>query len=240
MSKTLQNLTLKSNFMFGAVMSDPENSKPLLEMILGFPINKIEVCQERSIVYHPKYHGVRLDVYAKDDNNTRYNVEMQATREIDLGKRSRYYHSQLDMELLTSGTEYAKLPEVFVIFICDFDPFGKNKYCYHLQNCCIEDRDIGIQDGQHTVYLSTKGKNSSEVAPELISFLNYIGSDLEHSQIPSSDPFVKQLQNAVQKVKESREMEDRYMLFELMLQDEHKKGMQEQASQQILDFLGDL
>lgn len=55
-------------------------------------------------MYHSEYKGVRLDVYAKDENHTHYNVEMQAIKEEALGKRSRYYHSQLDMELLDERT----------------------------------------------------------------------------------------------------------------------------------------
>lgn len=34
MKKTLQDLTIKDNFMFGAVMTDPENCKGLLELLL--------------------------------------------------------------------------------------------------------------------------------------------------------------------------------------------------------------
>ena len=29
----------------------------------------------------------------------------------ELGKRSRYYHSQIDMELLLTGSDYAQLPD---------------------------------------------------------------------------------------------------------------------------------
>ena len=79
MRKTLQELTIKHNFLFGAVMLDEENCKGLLELVLGIEVEHIEVSTEKSIVYHPEYHGVRLDVYAKDENNTRYNIEMQAT-----------------------------------------------------------------------------------------------------------------------------------------------------------------
>lgn len=41
--KTLQELTIKDNFMFGAVMSDAENCRGLLEITLGFPIARVEV-----------------------------------------------------------------------------------------------------------------------------------------------------------------------------------------------------
>ena len=62
--------------MFGAVMCDEENCRQLLEMVLKIPIQRVEVSKEKSIVYHPEYKGVRLDVYARDENQTHYNVEM--------------------------------------------------------------------------------------------------------------------------------------------------------------------
>ncbi len=46
--------------------------------------------QERSIVYNPEYKGVRLDIYAKDEHNTHYNVEMQVLPKPAVEKRARY------------------------------------------------------------------------------------------------------------------------------------------------------
>ena len=51
--KRLQDLTIKDNFMFGAVMSIEENCIAFLEMVLGFPIEKVVVSKERSMIYHP-------------------------------------------------------------------------------------------------------------------------------------------------------------------------------------------
>ena len=140
--KQLKELTLKDNFMFGAVMMEEENCRRFLELALGFPIERVEVSKEKSIVYHPEYKGGRLDVYARDEKNTRYNVEMQVAKKEELGKRVRYYHGQIDMELLLSGSDYTELPDVYVIFICDFDPFGKRKYGYTFVRQCEEDAEI--------------------------------------------------------------------------------------------------
>ena len=118
--KKLKDLTLKDNFMFGAVMMEANNCRDFLELALGLSVDHVEVSKEKSIVYHPDFHGVRLDVYAKDEHNTRYNVEMQVARKDELGKRDRYYHSQIDMDLLLSGSSYRDLPKVYVIFVCDF------------------------------------------------------------------------------------------------------------------------
>lgn len=202
--KTLKELTIKDNFMFGAVMCYEANCRRMLELVLGFPIAHVKVSKEKSMIYHPEYKGIRLDVYARDDENTHYNVEMQAVRQMALGKRSRYYHSQIDMELLTSGAEYPELPNTYVIFICDFDPFGERKYKYTFQNMCMESPMVSLADGSKTIFLNTKGKNSEDLSSELLNFLKYVGADLEESTADFGDSYVAQLQETVSDIKHSR------------------------------------
>ncbi len=237
----LEKLTLKDNFMFGAVMIHPENCKPLLERILGISIERVTVSMEKSMIYHPEYKGVRLDIVAKDERHTHYNVEMQVVKKPALGKRSRYYHSQIDMELLISGKDYGELSDAFVIFICDFDPFGMGKYRYTFRNLCLEDHDMSLPDGCTTVFLNTHGTNEEEIPESLVTLLKYIGSDLAESQKDYGDPYIRQLQNAVRNIKASREMEAQYMLLEEMLKDEwkagHEKGRAEGRTHDILELL---
>ena len=52
-TKRLKELTIKDNFMFGAVMMDEDNCKGLLERVLEIPIDRVDVSKEKSIVYHP-------------------------------------------------------------------------------------------------------------------------------------------------------------------------------------------
>ena len=212
--KQLKELTLKDNFMFGAVMIEEENCKGFLELALGFPIERVDVSKEKSIVYHPEYKGVRLDVYAKDERNTRYNVEMQVASKPEIGKRTRYYHSQIDMELLLSGSDYTELPDVYVIFICDFDPFGSQKYRYTFVRQCEEDSDLRLHEGCKSIFLSTSGKNDWEVSEELVKFLNFVKADLGESESDFGDDFIEKLQDTIRRIKFNCEMEVRYMFFE--------------------------
>lgn len=238
--KRLQELTFKNNFMFGAVMINEELCKHFLEMVLQFPIDHVDVSKERSIVYHPEYKGVRLDVYAKDENLTHYNVEMQVDKDRSLPRRARYYHSQIDMELLLSGLEYSELPDTYVIFICDYDPCGGRKYKYTLERRCEEDAELNVSDGSHTIYLSTCGEKAGEVQEELVKFLAYVKADLRESDADFSDDFVKRLQESVRHIKASREMEERYMLFEELLRNERKEGRIEGKIEYILELLDDM
>ena len=227
MKKQLKNLTIKDNFMFAAVMLDAENCKGFLERALQIEIDYVEVSTEKNIVYHPEYKGVRLDVYAKDENNTRYNVEMQVSSQSSLGLRSRYYQSQMDMEMLLAGCEYAELPNSYVIFICDFDPFGEKKYRYTFQMECQESREVSLHDRRNIVFLSTEGQNDGEVPEELVYFLKFVKADINESQNDFEDEYVRQLQEFVKHIKKDREMEERYMLFEELLKDEREAGKEE-------------
>ena len=238
--KTLKELTIKDNFMFGAVMCDENNCRRLLELVLGFPIERVEVSKEKSMIYHPEYKGVRLDVYAKDENHTHYNVEMQAVAHAALGKRARYYHSQMDMDLLVSGKEYVELPNTYIIFICDFDPFGLGKYRYTFKHMCCESPGTYLEDGSETVFLNTRGTNPEEVSTELVKFLKYVRADLAESMINYEDEFVEALQRSVHEIKQSRRMEERYMLTELLMQDERRAGRIEGRRESILEVLEEI
>ena len=222
--RQLQELTIKDNFMFGAVMADEENCRGLLELVLGIPIKTVKVSREKSIVYHPEYKGVRLDVYAEDEQHTHYDVEMQVARERELGRRSRYYHSQIDMEMMLSGKDYAELSNVYVIFICDFDPFGEKKYRYTFQNLCLENRELHLKDGGTTVFLNTRGENREDVPEALVRFLDFVRADAEESTKDFNDVFILRLQDTIRRIKNSREMEERFMLLKEVLKEERAEG----------------
>ena len=224
--KTLQDLTFKDNFMFAAVMLDEENAKGVVERALGIQVDHVEISYEKSIVYNPEYKGIRLDVYLKDDKNRHFNVEMQVAN-TEIFKRSRYYHSQIDMELLSAGIDYEQLPESYVIFLCDFDPIGLGKYRYTRRQIIEEDITYHYDDGSYTIFLSTVGTNEDEVSQDLVKFLKYVGAELEKSNDDYADEFVKRLQKSVEKIKFDREMGRRYMLFEELMKEEYNAGKAE-------------
>jgi predicted transposase/invertase (TIGR01784 family) len=166
-------------------------------------------------------------VYVKDEKQTRYNVEMQVEKKPALGKRSRYYQSQMDVEMLLTGEDYAGLPNTYVIFICDFDPIGEGKYRYTFRTKCEELLGMKLEDGRTAVFLNTHGKNKSEVPKELVTLLKYIREDIDESEREFHDSYVERLQKFIHEIKSNREMEERFMIFEEMLKDERAEGREE-------------
>lgn len=124
--KPLQALGLADNFLFGEVMQDMGLCKLFLEALLQRPIAKIvNISKEKDLSDAYLAHGIRLDVDLEDENRTRYNIEMQGSSQKSIGRRVRYYQSGIDRHFLEQGTDYDSLPNSFVIFVCDYDPYGK-------------------------------------------------------------------------------------------------------------------
>ena len=121
--KTIEELTITDDFMFGAVMRDAAICKGVLERLLRIKIDHIEYPELQKVIT-PFYSrkGVRLDVYVADSGRV-FDVECQTYRIESIGKRTRYYQSMIDIDSLMKGADYAELKESFVIFICLDDPF---------------------------------------------------------------------------------------------------------------------
>ncbi len=220
--KDFMSLTIKDSFMFYAVMSDPEQCRRLLTLALDMEIETVTVQREETIIYHPDYHGIRLDVTAIErGERRRFNVEMQAQTEKEIARRSRYYHSQLDSNALLTGHGYDELPDTYVIFICDFDPVGAGLYHYCYGMTCRE-TGAALNDGTQTIFLSTRGKNKDTVPPELVSFLEYVGDPATREK--TKDSFVRSLDTQISTIKRNREWRSRYMLLELMMAKEREEG----------------
>ncbi|MGN0484605.1 MAG: Rpn family recombination-promoting nuclease/putative transposase [Lachnospiraceae bacterium] len=130
------HLTIANGFMFCKIMTThPQLCKHLLEMILNVPIREIRFSEsQKTIDLTADSKSVWLDVYVDDENGTVYDSEMQTSSNVNLPKRSRYYQGMIDLNLLEKGVDYRYLPKSFVIFICTFDPFGKELISLVCQN----------------------------------------------------------------------------------------------------------
>lgn len=216
MSKPFDSLTIIDNFMFGAVMRNPEKCKALLECVLDIKIRKIEYPElEKTIDNTYEAKSIRLDVYVEDEENTIYNIEMQATDKKNLPKRTRYYQGMIDLNIINKGQNYNKLKKSYVIFICDYDEFGYGLHRYTFEKRCNEIPDLVLGDDTVVVILNTKG-TEDDVNDEVKNLLDYIGGGE-----PTSD-LAKSLDKEVEKVKSNEDWRRDFMTL-LMSYNEHEE-----------------
>ena len=216
--KSIEDLTIADDFMFGAVMSDPKLCKPLLEYILDIKIKQIEYPELQKIIdkrYESK--GIRLDVYVEDDKNTVYNIEIQTTSNKNLPKRMRYYQGLIDLHTIDKGEDYIKLKKSFVIFICTYDPFCEGRYIYTFRNRCDENTDITLNDDTVKLVVNSTG-TKGEINDELKATLDYIAG-----RSPTT-PYSKNLDKAVCEIKNDEKWRERFMKLDLYAREHERLG----------------
>lgn len=214
-------LGISNDFLFGKIMRNPEICRELLQRILPeLDIDRIEYQEtQKSIQPDVDARSVRLDVYVKDDKQKVYDIEMQVADTKELPKRSRYYQSMIDLQLIDKGQSYKKLNQSYIIFICPFDLYGKGRHIYTFENTCKEDASICLKDGTTKIFLNSKGE-MDDISRELKAFLDYTGGK------KPNDAFVKKLEEAVEKAKRNREWRHEYMTLLMRDQENLEKGME--------------
>ena len=141
-----EKATIANDFVFYKVMRDnPDVCQRLLEILLEFDIDHIDMNCQEHIDIDWKSKGVRLDVYVKGSEKV-FDIEIQTTDTKELPERARYYQSVIDVDCLGSGQPYKDLKDSYIIFICIPDIFKKGLPVYTFENLCRQDTTIPLGD----------------------------------------------------------------------------------------------
>ena len=238
--KKLEEMNLLDDFLVNSLMSHKEYgeaaSKMILGVIFGRRIGDLTVVPQKVYVGEdPETHGVRMDIYLDEQGGQIFDVEPdqnngKADRDA-LPRRVRFYHAKIDAGNLGIGEEYSRLRNVVVIFITDYDPFGRNRMVYTIQNKCVELPDMPYEDGARSIFLYTKGTEGNP-PEELRGLLRYIEDSSEENAVTEN---LKELHRMVTAVKRDREVGLAYMksfereqrIREQSREEGYKEGRQE-------------
>lgn len=204
-----QNATLANNFIFYKIMRhNPDVCKELLEILLEFKIERIEMAQEEEINVDFDSKGVRLDVYAKDVDGLKvYNIELQATNTKELPERSRYYQGVIDVDLLKSGQKYKDIKTSYIIFICADDIFEEGLAKYSFENLCSENPKIKLGDRAYKRFFISK--NCAKLFDERQkAFLRMV------TENKASDKFTGRVLELLRDAKRNTQWRKQYMEWE--------------------------
>jgi len=148
------------DFMSRVFDQNIECTELILRIILNNP--RIKVCEVHTQreIKNLRGHSIRLDIDARDENGTPFDVEIQR---VDKGagvKRARYNSSLIDANTLTKGDMYDNLPESYVIFITENDVMGEGLPIYHV-NRIVEETGRTFGDGSHIIYVNGAWRDES-------------------------------------------------------------------------------
>ena len=215
-SKTLQELNLTDDFLFDVTTEELENCKAIIELTTGLRLKSLKWKSGQKVIHNlPGKRGVRLDFIAESEDGRIFDVEMQNRNEGNIPKRTRFYQALIDAPILKSGERgFDKMNPLYIIIICNYDPYGKKKYCYTFDNQCKEVPGLRLGDEVTKLLLSTKGENEEEVPKELVDFLHYVTESNENGLPDECDERLKRLHESIREIKASADMEVEYMKME--------------------------
>lgn len=112
-----------------------------------------------------------------------------------------------------------------MIFICKFDPFGKNLYRYSFRNVCREDEAIELQDEAYKLFFNTKGEHG-DITLRLQELLRYM-NDTEAFPVANTDnALIRKIEQAVEQAKQDDDWRRAYMTYQIKQRDAELRGEQ--------------
>ena len=144
--------------------------------------------------------------------------------------RTRYYQCALDLNLLEKGQKYGDLKESYIIFICTFDLYKKDRSVYKFQYRDTTDPSLLLGDDTTKVIINVAGERT-HVSKELAVLLDYLSGK------GSNDAFTRSLEEAVLDVIANRKWGASYMLLSARDEDKLEEGRLEGARKKEIEIV---
>lgn len=219
--KTIEEMNCMDDFFMNAVAGDPEVGeafcKRLLSVLLRREIGRITVRTQHALQgKDPKLKGIRIDVKVdefSEEETTKatkvYAMEPHLKNDLNLPRHNRFYQARIDSRHLESGrTDYSRLPNLYVITILNFDPFGFDRMMYTIENHCVEEERLEYQDGLQFIYFYTGGTEGGSA--EIRTVLRYLQHSSEENVV---DDATREIHGYVSRVKVKPEVKQGIMEF---------------------------
>ena len=235
-TKPYELLTIQDHFMFGKVTQDPVNAETILDALLPRSVTVNSAESERRIQLLKEKKYIQLDLHAIGSDGTNYDAELQhkssnIEKQAELPKRSRYYQSLIDGQIIDTGTNYLDMPDTYIIFICNFDPFNQNYYKYTFrQECSTKESKISLNDGTTRIFFNLTA-DFNDAPEETRNMLEY----LAHGHV--SDEATKRIADAVDLAREKEEWRKEYMLASLYYDDLRREAIAEEQKNSIKNMI---
>ena len=114
--------------------------------------------------------AVEMDGFATDTEGRTYNFEVERSLARAKAKRARYHSAALDVDALEAGDEFDKLPETYIIFLTEKDPYAKGAGVYRFDRW-DNSHELALGDEAHILYANAEYDGDDELGALMHDFL---------------------------------------------------------------------
>lgn len=185
----------------------------------------------------PGLRGIRMDVEVEEgvmeEGNIStegkspvlniYDLEPHLYKDGNILKHNRFYQAKIDSRYLPSGTfQFSEMPDLYVITILNYDPFGCDYMAYHVYNRCEEVPELEYKDGLCFIYFYTDGRKGG--SSEIRTLLRYMKDSRREN---AANRATRKLHELVERVKTKQEVRIGYMKYEEIIAHERADEREE-------------
>lgn len=241
--RSLEDLNVIDDFLMNAAASDREGGEEFCRLILSTllerEVGKIHINTQKVIsAGAPNLRGIRMDVEIIESAGELinvYDIEPCRYHKRGLEKSNRFYQAKIDSRYMESGErDFTKLPNLYIITILPYDPFGENYMMYQIINQCLEVPGLEYKDGLRYIYFNTTGKKGGN--PAIRELLQYFQNSTETN---ARSERLQRIHEHVKKVKVLPEVREEFMRLDDIIYYEREEADQNRAVQDILELLED-
>ena len=151
------------DIIFRKMAENKEFCEEILRVFLQDSYLKVLNNKSQYAITNIDRRSVILDAYCELRDGKRVNIEVQNADNVNHQKRVRYYSSVLTTSLMKKGEDFDNVPEVCMIYICNFDVFRENKSLYLIKRV-IDGSNTVVDNGLKEIYISANINDGSELS----------------------------------------------------------------------------
>lgn len=254
--KSFEELNVMDDFLMTAVAADrdvgEEFCRTVLSVLLQRKIGKVHVTAQRVIpASTPKLRGIRMDVeigeFGENEEHTDvdfpaniYDIEPHLKQDTKLERHNRFYQAKIDNRYVKRGEkDFKGMPNLYILTITNFDPFGYDYMMYRIRNQCEEVPDLEYEDGLEFIYFYTDGTKGGNA--EIQAMLQYFKNSIEENAVNET---TRKVHDYVSQVRILPEVKSEYMTLEEYIwyerQDERKETRRETIKETMIENILEL
>lgn len=186
MKKSVAEYHLTSDLFAGKVFEDLKASQELCRIFLQNDKLVLRNVKTQYVIRNLKKHSVELDILAEDIERNFINIEIQMYQENAPLRRSRYYLSSIDMDILEKGKPYQSLPDVTIIYLTRLDFIGDKRGRYDIcRKPDGQDVTMRLENGLHEKYYNLEYPTEDMRVNELLRYFQHSDPFYETENFPA-------------------------------------------------------
>lgn len=166
----IQRLRPIDDGFFEKLCEDKEVCQEIIRTILNDDSITVTSTIPQKSIKNLQGRSVRVDALCTQGDGSYCNVEVQRADNDNHFRRVRYNASCITANVTDPGIKFEKVPDLYVIYISEFDILNAGMTIYH-QKTIVEETGVAIEDGLHVVYVNTVVNDGSVVAELMQCFL---------------------------------------------------------------------